>query len=130
MTEARRHFKANALQGESAVAAPLQSPDLSGKGHLQLLGGWRILGHIFVVEKALQGSLANLRMDLAVIYQLDPGLAHVVELVQGQISHPFEHRQEPALDLPPKGLLLSVLIRTEWQRVFKQHAQPNQSLFC
>src|SRR5208283_5464206 len=99
-------------QREGAIAAALDAPDLGGKGQLQRFGRGTGLGHILVVEKALQGSLADLRMDLAVVFQLDPRLAHVVELVQSQVGHPFKHRQEPALDLAPKNLLLAILIRT------------------
>src|SRR5208283_2656446 len=129
MAEPGRDFKANALQREGAIAAALDAPDLGGKGQLQRFGRGTGLGHMLVVEKALQGSLADLRMDLAVVFQLDPRLAHVVELVQSQVGHPFKHRQEPALDLAPKNLLLAILIRRIYERVFKEHAQPGESLF-
>ena len=81
-------------------------------------------------QKALQGRLtAQLRVNLAIVFQLDPGLAGVVELVQRQIGNAFEHRQEPAFDLPPKRLLFSVLERRVGQRVFEEHAQPGESRF-
>jgi hypothetical protein len=36
-------------------------------------------------------------------------------LVQSQIGHAFEHRQEPPLDLAPKDLLLAILVRHMWR---------------
>ena len=37
----------------------------------------------------------------------------VVELLQSEVSNALEHGKKPALYLAPKGLLLSILIRTE-----------------
>ena len=68
--------------------------------------------------EALQGSLADLGVDLAVVFQLDPGQGGFVELGQSQIGHPFEHRQQPAFNLVPKGLLLAILIRANRQGWF------------
>ncbi len=38
----------------------------------------------------------------------------LVEGAQGKIDHPFEHRQQAALDLVPPGLLFAVLERPMW----------------
>src|ERR1039458_3955482 len=86
------NLKANALQSEGAIAAALEAPDLGGKGDLQLVGGRTGLGHVFVIKKALQRSLADLRVNLAVILQLDPRLTYLVELVQRQIDYPLERK--------------------------------------
>ena len=81
------------------------------------------LGDILVIQKTVQGSLANLGVDLAVVFQFDPGLGRFIELVQRQIGDAFEHGQQPALDLAPKSLLLSVLIRANMEVCF-QTARP------
>ena len=77
----------------------------------------------------MEGSLADFGVDLAVVFHLDPGLGGVVELLQSEVSNALEHGKKPALYLAPKGLLLSILIRTERQRVFKKNAQASQTLF-
>ena len=120
MAEAGRDFKTNAFQRERAIAAALSAPDLRGKGQLELLGGRTRLADILMVQKALQGSLADLRVDLAVVFQLDPRLADFVELVQSQIGHPFEHGQQPPLNLAPKDLLLAILVRANMAECFQR----------
>src|SRR5208282_3756730 len=84
-------FKTNGLQAEGAVAATLDAPDFSGEGQVQLVGGRTGLGDILVIKKTGQRSLAGLGMNLAVVFQLDPSLGRLVELLQRQIGDAFEH---------------------------------------
>ena len=111
VAEAGRDFKTNAFQRQRAVAATLGAPDFGDKGQEQFFGGGAGLGDIIVIQKTVQGCLANLGMNLAVVFQFDPSLACFIELVQLQIDDAFEHGQQPALHLTPKSLLLSILVR-------------------
>ena len=82
-----------------------------------------------VVKKTGQRSLACLGMNLTVVFQLDPSQGRLVELLQSQIGDAFEHGQKAALDLAPKRLLLTILIRAKWKCVFIEDSQPSESLF-
>ena len=130
MPEAGRDLETDALQGERAIAAALLAAHFGGEGARQRFGRGTGPGHVLGGQKAGLGRLSlQLRMDLAVVFQLDPGLTGVVELVQRQIGDAFKHRQEASFDLAPKRLLLPVLIRRVGQRVFEEHTQPGEARF-
>ena len=129
VAEPGRHLEANAFQRERAIAAALSASHLLGEGQLQFFGGAAGLRHAFAAQKALQRCRVDLRVDFAVVFQLDPGLADIVELIQSQIRHAFEHGQEATLDLAPKRLLLSVLIRRIYERVLGANTQASKPLF-
>ena len=74
------------------------------KASLSFWTGRTGLADILVVEKTMQGALADFGVNLAVVFHLDPGQGGFVELIQSQIGDSFEHGQQPAFDLRSKRL--------------------------
>jgi hypothetical protein len=62
------------------------------------------------LSKALDRRAAQLAVHGAVVLDLHPGLSRFVEEAEDRLRVTVEHGQQPALDIPPEGLLLAVMV--------------------
>ena len=100
----------------------------SRRGAAQGIGTGRFAADAGAAQIAVEGRLANLGVDLALVFLLDPRLGRGVEQVERELGLPLEHGQEAALDLSPERFLLSVLLRGVRQRRVVDDAEPLEPL--
>ena len=79
-------------------------------------------------QVALEGRLADLRVHLALVFLLDPGLGGGIEEIEREVGLAFEHGKEASLDLSPERLLLAVLLGRVRERHVMHDAETLEAL--
>lgn len=99
VAEARGYLKSAAEQRDRTVAAALRAHDGGAERAAQRLGGGTLEPYGAVAEKALERRTAELGVKRAIMLELGPGLRRLIQDLEGELFDPFQHGQEPALDL-------------------------------
>ena len=101
--------EAHAAGGDGAVAATLDACDLGPERAPQCIGAGAFAGDAGSAQAAREGDSRISECSFR-WYFLGPVLGGGVEQVEREHGLALEHGQEAPLDLPPEGLLLSVLL--------------------
>src|SRR5277367_4534634 len=124
----RGHLEAHPLHREGAVTAALSAGDFHAEGTPERRGARTLAADVGAFEVALEGSLAELAVESAVILLLDPRLGRPVEQFEGELRLAFEHRHQSPLDTGPEVLLFGILLRTIRQRQILEDAESLAAL--
>src|SRR5277367_80839 len=124
----RGHLEAHPLHREGAVTAALSAGDFHAEGTPERRGARTLAADVGAFEVALEGSLAELAVESAVILLLDPRLGRPVEQFEGELRLAFEHRHQSPLDTGPEVLLFAILLRAIRQRQILKNAESLAAL--